>query len=76
MQEIAGCRFLDKLLFGARYTNHENSQESYGGATYTNQNFTLADTGPVLADDLYDGLYTKGNGTPYATWIVTRSSRR
>ncbi|MES2336884.1 MAG: TonB-dependent receptor [Pseudomonadota bacterium] len=68
VRKSLGDGFLRDILFGARYSDHENSQETYGGAVYTNQNFTLADLGPyVLAGDLYDGLYTSGNGTPYAT---------
>lgn len=57
-----------ELLFGARYADHDNSNTTYSNAVYTNQNFTLADLNPyVLAGDLYDGLGTSGNGTPYAT---------
>ncbi|MBB4153916.1 iron complex outermembrane receptor protein [Sphingomonas jinjuensis] len=56
------------LLFGGRYVDHANSNYQTSNAIYTNQNFTLADTPFVVrADDLYDGLYTTGNGTPYAT---------
>ncbi|HEX8445385.1 MAG TPA: TonB-dependent receptor [Sphingomonas sp.] len=56
------------LLFGGRYVDHENSNTTFSNAIFTNRNFTLADLNPyVLAGDLYDGLGTSGNGTPYAT---------
>ncbi len=59
---------LTKIMFGGRYNDHGNQQSSYGGATFTNAAFTLADLGPyTLASDLYDGLSTSGNGTPFAT---------
>lgn len=57
-----------KILFGARYNDHLNKQSTYGGATFTNNAFTLADLGSyTLSSNLYDGLSTSGNGTPYAT---------
>lgn len=57
-----------KILFGGRYNDHLNRQLTYGGATFTNKAFTLADLGSyTLAGDLFDGLSTTGNGTPYAT---------
>jgi iron complex outermembrane receptor protein len=57
-----------KILFGARYSDHDNQQTTYGGATFTNNAFTLADLGSYTLDsDLYNGLSTTGNGTPYAT---------
>ncbi|WP_287980561.1 TonB-dependent receptor [Sphingomonas sp.] len=59
---------LKTILFGARYADHANSNTESSNAIYTNQNFTLANLPFVVrADDLYDGLSTGGNGTPYAT---------
>lgn len=56
------------ILFGARYSTHDNSNTTFSNAVYTNKNFTLADLNPVVLDgSLYDGLGTSGNGTPYAT---------
>ena len=56
------------ILFGARYNDHDNQQTTYGGATFTNNAFTLADLGAYTLDSgLYDGLSTTGNATPYAT---------
>lgn len=55
-----------KLLFGARYTAHENSNTTFSNAVFTNQNFTLADLDfNVLRSDLYKGLGTSGNGAPF-----------
>ncbi|MBB4840331.1 iron complex outermembrane receptor protein [Sphingomonas kyeonggiensis] len=59
---------ITEILFGARFASHTNSNTTVGGATFTNQNFTLADLNPyVLDSNLYDGLGVSGNGTPYAT---------
>lgn len=59
---------VNAILFGARYADHDNSNTTYSNAIYTNQNYTLADLQSyVLPGDLYDGLGTTGNGTPYAT---------
>ncbi|HEX8486508.1 TonB-dependent receptor [Sphingomonas sp.] len=56
------------LLFGGRYVDHTNSNTTFSNAVFTNQNFTLADLDfYVLDGDLYNGLGTSGNGTPYAT---------
>lgn len=56
------------LLFGGRFSQHENSNTTYSNAIFTNQNFTLADLNPyVFGTDVYSGLGTSGNGTPYAT---------
>ncbi|WP_033920045.1 TonB-dependent receptor [Sphingomonas sp. 37zxx] len=54
-----------ELLWGGRYVDHDNSNTSFSNAIYTNQNFTLADLDPTLRD-VYNGLGTSGNGTPYA----------
>ncbi|WP_448662945.1 TonB-dependent receptor [Sphingomonas sp. CJ20] len=54
------------LLFGARYSDHANSNTTYTNAVYTNMNFTVADLNPtVRSADLYSGLGTSGNGTPF-----------
>lgn len=56
------------LRFGAKYGDHDNSQVSIGGATFTNRAFTLADLGSFSTpSDLFDGLNTSGNGVPFAT---------
>jgi len=56
------------VMFGGRYSDHDNQQSTYGGATFTNNAFTLADLGAYTLDSgLYDGLSVSGNGTPYAT---------
>ncbi|WP_082463999.1 TonB-dependent receptor [Sphingomonas sp. Leaf17] len=56
------------LLFGARYADHDNSNTTFSNAVFTNQNFTLNDLNPYVLDgNLYNGLGTSGNGTPYAT---------
>lgn len=56
------------ILFGGRYVDHKNSNMTFSNAIYTNQNFTLNDLNPYVLDkNLYDGLGTSGNGTPYAT---------
>ncbi|SFF72785.1 iron complex outermembrane recepter protein [Novosphingobium sp. CF614] len=55
-----------QLLFGARFTAHENSNVSYSNAIYTNQNFTLADLDYTVRNaSLYSGLGTSGNGVPF-----------
>jgi len=55
------------LLFGGRYADHTNRSTTYSNAVFTNQDFTLADLDySVLDGDLYNGLGTSGNGTPYA----------
>lgn len=54
-----------QLLWGGRYVDHDNSNTSYSNAIYTDQNFTLADLDPSIRD-VYNGLGTSGNGTPYA----------
>lgn len=55
-----------QLLFGARFTSHENSNTTYSNAIFTDQDFTLADLDyNVLPSGLYDGLGTSGNGAPY-----------
>lgn len=60
--------FFKKLYFGVRVNVHNNQQTTYGGATFTNNFFTLADLGAYTLDSsVYDGLSTTGNGTPYAT---------
>jgi iron complex outermembrane receptor protein len=57
---------ITEILFGARYADHDNSNTTVGGATFTNQNYTLADLDPTLRPaSLYDGLGTSGNGIPY-----------
>ncbi|MBW8858538.1 MAG: TonB-dependent receptor [Caulobacter sp.] len=57
-----------KLLFGAKYSDHDNSQTTMGGATFTNRAFSLADLGSISTPDgLFDGLNTTGNGVPFAT---------
>ncbi|MFD1789786.1 TonB-dependent receptor [Sphingomonas floccifaciens] len=57
-----------EILFGGRYVSHLNGNTTYSNAVYTNQNFTLANLDYfVHPSDLYDGLSTTGNGTPYAT---------
>jgi iron complex outermembrane receptor protein len=54
------------IFFGARYSDHDNSNVTVGGATFTNQDYTLADLDPTLRSAaLYDGLGTSGNGIPY-----------
>ncbi len=59
---------IKSLLFGGRYVAHENSNRTFSNAIFTNQNFTLGDLDfYVLDGDLYNGLGTSGNGTPYAT---------
>ena len=56
------------ILFGARFSDHDNRQTTHGGATFTNNAFTLADLGSFTLDtSLYDGLSANGNATPYAT---------
>lgn len=61
-----------KVLFGVRASIHDNEESTINGQVYTSEAFTLADLGSyVLADDLYDGLSTTGNGTPYATLSAT-----
>ena len=55
-----------QLLFGFRYTTHENSNTTFSNAVFTNQNFTLADLDfNVLRSGLYNGLGTSGNGAPF-----------
>lgn len=57
-----------EILFGARYSDHDNSNETVGGATFTNQHFTLADLDPLTRDaSLWDGLGTSGNSIPFAS---------
>jgi iron complex outermembrane receptor protein len=57
---------ITEIFFGARYSDHDNSNTTVGGATFTNQNYTLADLDPTLRPaSLYDGLGTSGNGIPY-----------
>jgi iron complex outermembrane receptor protein len=57
-----------EILFGARYSDHDNSNETVGGATFTNQNYTLADLDPLTRDaSLWDGLGTSGNSIPFAS---------
>ena len=59
---------ITSILFGARYNDHDNQQTTYGGATFTNNAFTLADLGSYTLDNgLFDGLSTTGNSVPYAT---------
>ncbi|MBD8679201.1 TonB-dependent receptor [Sphingomonas sp. CFBP 13720] len=59
---------LKTILFGGRYASHLNGNTSYSNAVFTNQNFTLADLDFYVQDsNLYNGLGTSGNGTPYAT---------
>nr|NUR38184.1 TonB-dependent receptor [Sphingomonas sp.] len=54
------------ILFGARYSDHDNSNTTVGGATFTDQDYTLADLDPSLRSAaLYSGLGTSGNGIPY-----------
>ena len=56
-----------EILFGARYSDHDNSNTTVGGATFTNQNYTLADLNPVIRSaSLYNGLGTSGNSIPFA----------
>ncbi|WP_022674983.1 TonB-dependent receptor [Novosphingobium sp. B-7] len=56
----------NKLLFGGRYSSHQNSNTTYSNAIFTNQNYTLADLDyNVLNSGLYNGLGTSGNGAPY-----------
>ncbi|HET9510348.1 MAG TPA: TonB-dependent receptor, partial [Sphingomonas sp.] len=56
------------ILFGGRYASHLNGNTSYSNAVFTNQNYTLADLDFYVQDsNLYNGLGTSGNGTPYAT---------
>ncbi|RJG56198.1 TonB-dependent receptor [Sphingobium terrigena] len=56
------------LLFGARFADHSNSNTTFSNAVFTNRNFTLGDLDYYVLDkDLYKGLGTTGNGTPYAT---------
>ncbi|HYC96247.1 MAG TPA: TonB-dependent receptor [Sphingomicrobium sp.] len=58
---------ITEILFGARYSDHDNSNETVGGATFTNEDFTLADLDPLTRDaSLYDGLGTSGNSIPFA----------
>ncbi|MBN8806811.1 MAG: TonB-dependent receptor [Sphingomonas sp.] len=57
-----------KVWFGVRASIHNNQQTTYGGATFYNGFFTLADLGSYTLDSsVYDGLSTTGNATPYAT---------
>ena len=57
---------ITEIFFGARYSDHDNSNTTVGGATFTNQDYTLADLDPTLRSAaLYDGLGTSGNGIPY-----------
>jgi iron complex outermembrane recepter protein len=57
-----------EILFGARYSDHDNSNETVGGATFTNQNYTLADLDPLTREgSLWDGLGTGGNSIPFAS---------
>ncbi|KQN71378.1 TonB-dependent receptor [Sphingomonas sp. Leaf67] len=59
---------LKAILFGGRYASHLNGNTTYSNAVYTNQNYTLADLDFYVQDkNLYNGLGTSGNGTPYAT---------
>jgi iron complex outermembrane receptor protein len=59
---------LKTILFGGRYASHLNGNTSYSNAVFTNQNYTLADLDFYVQDsNLYNGLGTSGNGTPYAT---------
>lgn len=59
---------IKEILFGGRYVNHDNSQTTFSNAVFTNQRFTLGDLNYyVLDSNLYNGLNTAGNGTPYAT---------
>ncbi|MEQ7874491.1 TonB-dependent receptor [Sphingomonas sp. ASV193] len=56
----------DKLLFGARYSAHDNSNTTYSNAIFTNQDFTVADLGyTTRPSSLYAGLGTSGNGVPF-----------
>ena len=58
---------ITEIFFGARYSDHDNSNETVGGATFTNQNYTLADVDPVTRSaSLYSGLGTSGNSIPFA----------
>lgn len=58
---------ITEILFGARYSDHDNSNTTVGGATFTNQNYTLADLNPVTRSaSLYSGLGTSGNSIPFA----------
>ena len=58
---------ITEIFFGARYSDHDNSNTTVGGATFTNQNYTLADVDPVTRSaSLYDGLGTSGNSIPFA----------
>jgi iron complex outermembrane receptor protein len=60
--------FFSKIWFGVRASVHNNQQTTYGGATFTNNFFTLADLGSYTLDSgVYDGLSTTGNSVPYAT---------
>ena len=59
---------LKTILFGGRYASHLNGNTTYSNAIYTNQNYTLANLDfYVQNSNLYNGLGTSGNGTPYAT---------
>ncbi|KQM76091.1 TonB-dependent receptor [Sphingomonas sp. Leaf22] len=59
---------LKTILFGGRYASHLNGNTTYSNAIFTNQNYTLADLDFYVQDsNLYNGLGTSGNGTPYAT---------
>ena len=58
---------ITEILFGARYSDHDNSNTTVGGATFTNQDYTLADMDPVTRSaSLYSGLGTSGNSIPFA----------
>jgi iron complex outermembrane receptor protein len=60
--------FIRKIWFGVRGSVHNNQQTTYGGATFTNNFFTLADLGSYTLDNsVFDGLSTSGNSVPYAT---------
>ena len=59
---------ITEILFGARYSDHDNSNETVGGATFTNQDYTLADLDPLIrSGSLWDGLGTSGNSIPFAS---------
>lgn len=63
-----GDGLLRKLWFGVRGSEHNNQQTTYGGATFSNNFFTLADLGSyTLGSGVFSGLSTSGNGAPYAT---------
>ncbi|MFT4248430.1 MAG: TonB-dependent receptor [Pseudomonas sp.] len=52
----------DKLLIGAKYTNHTNSRTRIGNAIYTTDAITLSEFDPGSSPDgLFDGLNAYGN---------------